>query len=446
MPQEEILIIGGGLAGSEAAWQACYEGVRVTLYEMKPVKFSPAHGSSSLAELVCSNSLRSRSLENASGLLKEEMRRLGSLIYRAATETEVPAGTALAVDRDRFSQRVTQLLEEAGVRILRREAEQIPLSEMPVVVSTGPLPSDSIAEAIQGLTGAESLYFYDAIAPIVDGSTIRYEEAFWASRYGKGGQDYLNCPMDRQAYERFVEEILNAEKVPLHEFEKIPPFEGCMPIEDLASRGKETLAHGPMKPVGLPDPKTGRIAHAVVQLRRDNLSASLLNMVGFQTKMSQPEQKRVFRTIPALRDAEFFRYGSLHRNAFVNAPRLLLPTLQLRSCSNIFFAGQMTGVEGYIESAATGLIAGRNAARRAKGLPEHVLPRTTALGALLDYISCADPETFQPMHVNFGIFPPLSEGAPRSRKLRRQALSERALRDLDHWLHENIRSTEGRGE
>lgn len=434
MPQEEILILGGGLAGSEAAWQACREGIRVTLIEMKPLKFSPAHRTSGLAELVCSNSLRSRSLDNACGLLKEEMRRFGSLIYRVATETEVPAGSALAVDRDRFSQGVTRLLEEAGVRIVREEAKQIPGSEMPVVVSTGPLPSEAIAGAIQELTGTESLSFYDAIAPIVDGATIRYEQAFWASRYGKGGPDYLNCPMDKQAYDRFIEEILRAEKVPLHAFEQIPPFEGCMPIEDLASRGKETLAYGPMKPVGLRDPKTGKMSYAVVQLRRDNLSASLLNMVGFQTKMTQPEQRRVFRMIPALEDAEFFRYGSLHRNAFVNAPRLLLPTLQLQKNPNIFFAGQMTGVEGYVESAATGLLAGRNAARRAKGLPATIPPRTTALGALLDYISHADPETFQPMHVNFGIFPPLSEGIPRSRKLRRQAYAERALRDLDHWL------------
>jgi methylenetetrahydrofolate--tRNA-(uracil-5-)-methyltransferase len=290
-----------------------------------------------------------------------------------------------------------------------------------------------MARALQELTGADALYFYDAIAPIVDADSIEDERTYWASRYDKGGPDYLNCPMDRDTYYRFVEEILRAEKVPLRGFEEIPPFEGCMPVEDLAARGKETLAHGPMKPVGLIDPKTGKRSYAVVQLRRDNASGSLLNMVGFQTKMTQPEQRRVFRMIPGLEDAHFYRYGSVHRNAFLNAPRLLLSTLQLREEPRVFFAGQLTGVEGYIESAATGLIAGRNAARRLKGIPLSLPPATTSLGALLHYLVEADPESFQPMHVNFGIFPPLPGSSRLPRKSRRQAHSERALRDLDVW-------------
>jgi len=432
--KEEILIVGGGLAGSEAAWQARLEGVEVTLFEMRPVRYSPAHRSPHLAELVCSNSLRSRSLDTASGLLKEELRRFGSVIHRAATETAVPAGAALAVDREAFARRVTSLVEAAGVRVVRREITQLPPLDQPLVLATGPLPSDAIAAAVQRLTGADSLYFYDAIAPIVDGATINLERAFWGSRYGKGGQDYLNCPLDRETYYRFVDEILRAEKVPLRDFEQIPPFEGCLPIEDLALRGRETLAHGPMRPVGLCDPGSGRAAYAVVQLRQDNAAASLFNMVGFQTKMIPSEQKRVLRMIPGLEQAEFFRFGSLHRNAFVNSPRLLLPTLQLRGLENLFLAGQMTGVEGYIESVATGLIAGRNAARLALSRPLLVPPETTAIGALLRYTTHADPESFQPMHCNFGLLPPPAEAGRQGRKARREAYSQRALLDLDAWL------------
>jgi methylenetetrahydrofolate--tRNA-(uracil-5-)-methyltransferase len=434
----EILIVGGGLAGTEAAWQARRTGVEVTLFEMKPKRFSPAHRSDSLAELVCSNSLRSRSLETASGLLKEEMRRLDSLIVSVAEQTCVPAGSALAVDREEFSCRITRLLEEAGIHIVREEVKSMPPSPQAVVICTGPLPSEAMARVLRELTDADALYFYDAIAPIVAADSIDYEKTYWASRYDKGGPDYLNCPMGEETYYRFVEEILSAEKVPWREFEDIPPFEGCMPVEDLASRGRETLAHGPMKPVGLIDPRTGKRPYAVVQLRRDNASGSLLNMVGFQTKMSQPEQKRVFRMIPGLEDAHFYRFGSVHRNAFVNAPRLLLPTLQLKKDPRFFFAGQLTGVEGYIESAATGLIVGMNAARWSKGVSMSLPPRTTGIGALLDYLVRADPETFQPMHVNFGIFPPLPEDRPRlSRKQRRQAQVERALHDLDSWIKEN---------
>jgi len=426
--------VGGGLAGAEAAWQARLEGAAVTLFEMKPIRFSPAHRSAHLAELVCSNSLKSRSLDTASGLLKEELRRCGSLIHQVASETAVPAGTALAVDREAFAAGVTRRLAEAGVRVVREEVTRIPSGQSPLILATGPLPSEGIAAEIRSLTGAGSLYFYDAIAPIVDGESIDRTKAFWGSRYGKGGQDYLNCPLDRETYRGFVEEILKAEKVPLREFEQIPPFEGCLPIEDLAQRGMETLAHGPMKPVGLRDPATGHAAYAVVQLRRDNAAASLFNMVGFQTKMTQSEQKRVFRMIPALAQAEFFRFGSLHRNAFVNSPRLLLPTLQLRERRDVFLAGQMTGVEGYIESVASGLIAGRNAARLGEGRPLLVPPRSTAVGALLHYITHADPESFQPMHVNFGLLPPAAEQGRRGRKARRDALSQAALRDLDGWL------------
>jgi len=397
-----LTIIGGGLAGSEAAWQAALRGIKVRLYEMRPAHPTGAHLTGDLAELVCSNSLRSLSLENAAGLLKEEMRLFGSLVYRAATDTRVPAGSSLAVDREQFSQVITRSLEQAGVRIERQEVLEIPQDGVPVVVATGPLPSEAMARAIQSITGRDALSFYDAVAPIVDGSTVDPERTFWASRYGKGGQDYLNCPMDKETYHRFVEAVLQAETVPLRDFEEIPPFEGCMPIEDLAARGPETLAHGPMRPVGLEDPRTGRRAYAVVQLRQDNVSASLLNMVGFQTKMTYTEQERVFRMIPGLEKAEFFRFGSLHRNAFVNAPLLLRPTLQTRAVETVFFAGQMTGVEGYVESAASGMIAGHNAARMVRGRPLRVPPPTTALGALLHYITHADADGFQPMHVNFG--------------------------------------------
>lgn len=434
MSAPEVRIIGGGLAGSEAAWQVRRQGLRARLYEMKPGRYSPAHRSPHLAELVCSNSLRSVSLDNAAGLLKEEMRLFDSIVLGAAAETAVPAGSSLAVDRDRFAQAVTRSLEEAGVCVVREEVTRIPRDGTPVVVATGPLPSPGMAAALEGLTGSESLAFYDAVAPIVDAGTIDYGRTFWASRYGKGGDDYLNCPLDEETYHRFVRALLEAEKVPLKPFEHIPPFEGCMPVEDLAERGPETLAFGPMRPVGLEDPRTGKRAYAVVQLRRDNVSATLLNMVGFQTKMTHGEQKRVFRMIPGLERAEFFRYGSLHRNAFVNAPKLLTPSLQLKHHPCVFLAGQMTGVEGYVESAATGILAGINAARLARGEGPCVPPPTTAIGALLYYLTHADAETFQPMHVNFGILPPLSGTAPRSRKLRRRALSERALHEMRRWL------------
>ena len=420
------------MAGAEASWQVLKAGGKVLLYEMKPKRFSPAHRSVHFAELVCSNSLRSNSLHNASGLLKEEMRRLGSLILEAADGTAVPAGVALAVDREHFSVEVTQRLEKAGASIIREEVEHIP-SGRPLIVCTGPLPSDGIAREIQRLTGDNYLYFYDAIAPIVDGDSIDSTIAFWASRYGKGGNDYLNCPLDQPAYYAFVKEVLDGEKVPLRGFEDIRPFEGCLPIEDLAKRGEDTLAYGPMKPVGLVDPRTGRQPFAVVQLRRDNVSASLFNMVGFQTKLTWKEQKRIFRMIPGLERAQFYRYGSLHRNTFLNAPRLLEPTLQCKwGDPQLLFAGQMTGVEGYIESAATGCLAGINAVRMLHGLTPLVPPPTTAMGALVHYITRADPMNFQPMNINFGLFPPLAMGK-HLRGIRRDKIVERALCDLELW-------------
>lgn len=434
MSGREILIVGGGLAGAEAAWQAVRAGTAATVIEMKPLRFSAAHRSPLLAELVCSNSFRSRSLDHACGLLKEEMRRLGSLILLAADETSLPAGSALAVDREAFSLRVTTALKQAGVRIVRQEATEIPDTGGPVLICTGPLSSPAITRAIQSLTGRDAMAFYDAIAPIVNGETIDLEKAFWGARYGKGGEDYLNCPMERELYERFVHEILHAEKVPLHPFESIPPFEGCLPIEDLAARGPETLAHGPMRPTGLVDPRTGRRPYAVVQLRRDNACGSLFNMVGFQTKMTHAEQRRVFRMIPGLERAEFHRLGSLHRNTFLNAPRILLPTLQSRARPFVFFAGQLTGVEGYVESAATGILAGLNAVRLVQGLEPCVPPRTTALGSLVFYLTNADPDTFQPMHIHFGLLPPDEYDAAKPRKLRRTRMAGRALRDLDRWI------------
>jgi methylenetetrahydrofolate--tRNA-(uracil-5-)-methyltransferase len=429
----DIIVVGGGLAGSEACWQIVRAGRSVRLYEMKPKKFSPAHRSEFLAELVCSNSLRSTSVLNASGLLKEEMRRLGSLIMEAADATALPAGGALAVDRVRFSMEITRRLEEAGVDIVREEVTTLP-SQRPLILCTGPLPSEALAGEIRRLTGEDSLYFYDAISPIVDGDSIDHSAGFWASRYGKGGDDYLNLPLDEKTYYAFVAELVRGRKVPLHAFENIPPFEGCLPIEDLAARGKDTLAHGPMKPVGLVDPRTGKQPFAVVQLRRDSASASLFNIVGFQTKLVWPEQDRIFRMIPGLERARFHRYGSLHKNAYVNAPRLLAPTLQFKKGETaLFFAGQMTGVEGYVESAATGLLAGVNAARLLEGRAPVTVPATTALGALVRYITHADPDHFQPMNVNFGLLDPPSDRGHAARGPRRSELAERALEEIEAW-------------
>jgi methylenetetrahydrofolate--tRNA-(uracil-5-)-methyltransferase len=405
--KELVTVIGGGLAGAEAAWQLLKRDHRVRLCEMKPCHFSPAHKSPFLAELVCSNSLRSATLDNAVGLLKEEMRRLDSLIMAAADATAVPAGKALAVDRLSFSRFIEEMLtREPRLDLIRGEITDIPEGGV-VIVATGPLTSDALARSIGALTGKEYLYFYDAISPIIEGDSINRNDVFEASRYGHGEADYLNCPMDRETYERFWRELSEAEDVPLHAFEAMKCFEGCLPVEVIARRGIETLAHGPMKPVGLTDPRTGRQPHAVVQLRREDKAGILYNIVGFQTKLTWPEQRRIVRMIPGLEQVEFARYGSVHRNTFLNAPALLTSSLQLRSRPELFFAGQITGVEGYVESAAMGLLSGIDASRFLRGVELIPPPPETALGALIGHIQNTDRKMFQPMNVTFGLFPPL---------------------------------------
>lgn len=431
MSTDKLIIIGGGLAGCEAAWQAAKRGIDVILYEMKPKRFSPAHLSDDLAELVCSNSLRSSSLENASGLLKEEMRRMDSLIIRAADETRVPAGSALAVDRQGFSRFITQVLEEMdNVKIVREEVTKIPEDTL-AIVATGPLTSETLGDEVKKLTGEDSLYFYDAIAPIVEADSINLDIAYRSSRYGKGGDDYINCPMTKEEYYRFIDALMEAEKTPTRNFEKMVPFEGCMPIEETAERGKDTLLFGPMKPVGLTNPRTAEIPYAVVQLRQDNSYGTLYNMVGFQTKLKWNEQKRIFRMIPGLEQAEFARLGSLHRNTFINSRRLLTNSLQLRKKPSVFFAGQITGVEGYVESSAMGLLAGINASRLTRKLPLIPPPLTTAIGALVGYITEPSDRDFQPMNINFGLLPPLGEKVKK--ELRRKRIAEKALADLEEW-------------
>jgi len=431
MRESRLLIIGGGLAGSEAAWQAAQRGIAVTLFEMKPRRFSAAHRSPLLGELVCSNSLKSESLETAPGLLKEELRRLGSLIIQAADQSRVPAGSALAVEREVFARFITEALENRPeVEIQREEVTTIPEQGM-VIIASGPLTSDALAAAITSMTHSRSLAFYDAISPIVIADSIDFAIAFKQSRYGKGGADYVNCPMNREEYYGFVQSVRQGEKVPLREFERAVPFEGCLPIEDLAERGRDTLAFGPMKPVGLIDPRSNEQPFAVVQLRRENREGTLYNIVGFQTKLTYPEQERIFRLIPGLGHAEFARHGSLHRNTFIDAPRLLKGTLQLKADPRIFFAGQITGVEGYMESTAMGLLAGINAARSLAD-QEILLPsRTTAMGALVGHITNVFAQDFQPMNINFGLFPQL--GGREGRRQKRQLLAERALRDLETW-------------
>ncbi|KAF0218669.1 MAG: hypothetical protein FD174_2762 [Geobacteraceae bacterium] len=427
-----MTIIGGGLAGCEAAWQAAKRGVNVVLHEMKPLKFSPAHHLEGLSELVCSNSLRGESLENAVGLLKEELRRAGSLFMEAAIATRVPAGGALAVDRGLFSRYITERVEASPlIEVVRGEVCEIP-EEGVVIIASGPLTSDSLAGRISELTGPY-LYFYDAIAPIVAADSIDLEKAFRASRYGKGeGADYLNCPLDEAQYNAFVAELLAAEKVPARFFEKVVHFEGCMPVEEMAERGVETLRFGPMKPVGLMDPRTGKEPHAVVQLRLENREGTMYNLVGFQTKLTYHEQRRIFGMIPGLERAEFVRLGSMHRNTFVNAPQLLLPTLQLGKEPRILFSGQITGVEGYVESAASGFLAGVNGAALVRGEGITVPPPATAMGALVGHITGADQRHFQPMNVNYGLFPELPGRVKK--KERRARLAERALEALEEWM------------
>jgi methylenetetrahydrofolate--tRNA-(uracil-5-)-methyltransferase len=428
-------IIGGGLAGAEAAWQLARRGVAVELFEMRPGHRTEAHAGGDLGELVCSNSLRSDSLAAPAGLLKAEMRRLDSLVIRCAEAHRVPAGSALAVDREHFSRALTEAIAALPqVRLVRAEVRQIPEDGV-VIVATGPLTSPALSQDLKGRLGEEHLYFYDAISPIVTAESVDMETAFRAARYDKGGDDYLNLPLTREEYDRFVDALLAAERVPTHSFERFVPFEGCMPIEEMADRGRETLAFGPMRAVGLRDPRTGRRPYAVVQLRQENRECTLYNLVGFQTKMTYAEQRRVFALIPGLARAEFVRLGSLHRNTFINAPQHLRPTLQWRRRDTLFFAGQMTGVEGYIESAATGLLAGINAAKLLACAPPVTPPPTTALGALLGYITDPERKRFQPMNVNFGLIAPL---AARLRgRAKKEMMSRRALADLAAWAGEN---------
>ncbi|WP_303723040.1 methylenetetrahydrofolate--tRNA-(uracil(54)-C(5))-methyltransferase (FADH(2)-oxidizing) TrmFO [Malonomonas rubra] len=428
-----ITIIGAGLAGCEAAWQAAAEGCQVKLYEMKPQRFSPAHQSDGLAELVCSNSLRGAGMNNAVGCLKEELRRIGSLFIEAADATAVPAGGALAVDRDEFSAYISEKIEQhPNIELIREEVTSLP-SEGTAILASGPLTSDQLSAEIAKLTGNEHLYFYDAIAPIVEADSIDFEIAWRASRYGKGGDDYVNCPLDKEQYEAFVQALLDADKVQGREFEKLIHFEGCMPIEEMATRGLQTLAFGPMKPVGLPDPHTGKTPHAVIQLRQDNRHASLYNLVGFQTRLTYPEQQRIFRTIPGLQNAKFARLGSMHRNTFINAPSCLNENLQFSKATHLYAAGQLSGVEGYVESAASGLLAGIFASYQLRGEAVPRPPATTALGALLTHLHEADAENFQPMNVNYGLFPPLELKGKMKRADRRLAMAARALDALPGW-------------
>jgi len=429
---QPVQVIGAGLAGCEAGWQLAQEGVRVRLFEMKPHNFSPAHKSEGLAELVCSNSFRGAGMNNAVGCLKEELRRCGSLFMEAADATAVPAGGALAVDRGAFSDYIGQrIAAHPLIELVRREVTEI-FDTGTTILASGPLTSEALSESLEALTGRTHLYFYDAIAPIIEADSIDTSVAWRASRYGKGGDDYLNCPLNREQYFAFVEALKSARKVPTRNFEKLIHFEGCMPVEEMAERGEMTLAFGPMKPVGLPDPRTGREPFAVIQLRQDNRHASLFNMVGFQTKLTYPEQKRIFSTIPGLENARFERLGSMHRNTYVNAPSCLAKTLQFRGRENLFLAGQITGVEGYVESAAMGFWAGISAGRILKGTEAPLPPRTTALGALIDHLTESLPADFQPMNVNYGLFPAL-EGRKMKRADRRLAMAQRALEDLAPW-------------
>lgn len=422
----KVTIVGAGLAGTEAAWQLVKRGIPVKLYEMRPHKMTPAHHTGDFGELVCSNSLRGASLENAVGLLKEEMRRLDSLIIKTADATSVPAGGALAVDRHQFAKQLTETLTQHPlVEIIREEISAIP--EGPVIIATGPLTSAPLGEALQRFTGAGYFYFYDAAAPIVTGESLDFETVFPASRYAKGDGEYLNCPFTKEEYEFFWKELVEAEVAESHlPEERAIFFEGCMPVEVLAKRGIDTLRYGPMKPVGIINPKTGKRPYALVQLRPEDRDGRLYNLVGFQTHLKWGEQKRVFRLIPGLQNAEFVRLGVMHRNTYINAPTLLKATLQTKKRTDLFLAGQITGVDGYVESAGTGLIAGINCARLVVGADPIIFPPETALGALINYITNADPRYFQPMNVNFGLFPELTE-KPSGKRARHQKMAERSL-------------------
>ncbi len=428
-----VTVIGAGLAGCEAAWQLAVRGIKVKLYEMRPQSMTPAHHTGKFAELVCSNSLRSNQLENAVGLLKEEMRELDSLIMRYADANALPAGGALAVDREKFSQDITDTISShPNIEVIAKEVEAINEDEY-TIIATGPLTSDKLAKEISRLTQNDYLYFYDAAAPIVAFESINMDKAFKASRYDKGESDYINCPMTEEEYNAFYQELIAAEVVPIKQFEKEIVFEGCMPVETMAKRGQATLLFGPLKPVGLTDPRTGSLPHAVVQLRQDNKEGTLFNIVGFQTHLKWGEQKRVFSMIPGLENAEFVRYGVMHRNTYINSPKLLMPTMQMKSNPKLMFAGQITGVEGYIESASSGLVAGLNMYRVINAEEPLVFPSTTGHGALCSYITDDTNKNFQPMNVNFGIFPNL-EKRLKKKPERNKAYADRALSELKQFI------------
>jgi methylenetetrahydrofolate--tRNA-(uracil-5-)-methyltransferase len=436
----ELIVIGGGLAGVEAAWQAARLGVRVRLYEMRPQKQTPAHRTDRLAEIVCSNSLKSDEPGTASYLLKEELRRAGSLVMEAAAATRVPAGAALAVDRLQFASWITDRIEgEPRIKVIREEVTSVP-PEAAVVIATGPLSSDALTLDIMKLTGSDQLYFYDAIAPIVSAESIDTAIAFKAARYDKGGDDYLNCPLDREQYARFYSALVEANSVPLQRFEETRWFESCLPIEELARRGIDTLRFGPMKPVGLRDPRTGREPYAAVQLRQENLMADAYSLVGFQNHLRYGEQARVLRLIPGLESAEFLQFGQIHRNTYICSPRVLAPTMQMRERKNVFFAGQITGVEGYVESVAMGWLAGVNAARLLDNQQLLEAPPRSGLGALARYVSQARTDNFQPVNITFALLPPLDESEQRRarrKRERRQLQVELALKEWNVWLQEN---------
>lgn len=433
MTTQVVNVIGAGLAGSEAAYQIAKRGVQVRLYEMRPVKQTPAHHTDKFAELVCSNSLRANTLTNAVGVIKEEMRRMDSVIIRAADECSVPAGGALAVDRHEFAAKVTEYVKNhPNVTVVNEEITEIP--EGPTIIATGPLTSSGLAAQLKELTGEDYFYFYDAAAPIVEKDSIDMEKVYLKSRYDKGEAAYLNCPMTEEEFNRFYDALIAAETVPLKEFEKEIFFEGCMPVEVMASRGRQTLLFGPMKPVGLEDPKTGKTPYAVVQLRQDDAAGTLYNIVGFQTHLKWGPQKEVLQLIPGLENAEIVRYGVMHRNTFINSPKLLRPTYQYKNRDDLFFAGQMTGVEGYVESAASGLLAGINAARLVKGEEPAVLPAVTAMGSMANYITTTNAKNFQPMNANFGLFAPLEKKIKKKQE-RNEAYANRALETIQNFVN-----------
>jgi len=437
---KEVIVIGGGLSGVEAAWQVARAGTNVRLYEMRPVRQTPAHRSDKLAEIVCSNSLKSDEPGTASYLLKEELRRGGSLVMDVAAVTRVPAGAALAVDRHAFAEEITASIEaEPRIELVREEVVQIPEADI-CIIATGPLSSDALTEQIMKITGGDQLYFYDAIAPIVSADSVDKSIAFRAARYDKGGDDYLNCPFDPEQYENFYQALIEADSVPLQRFEETRWFEACLPIEELARRGVDTLRYGPMKPVGLRDPKTGREPYAAVQLRQENLMADAYSLVGFQNHLRYGEQARVLRLIPGLENVEFLQFGQIHRNTYICSPRVLSPTMQMRERRNVFFAGQITGVEGYVESVAMGWLAGTNSARLAVNEPLIEAPMHSAIGSLARYVANADPKNFRPVNITFALLPPLAElqaRRVRKKRERRELQIEFALREWDAWLEKN---------